>query len=158
MLQELARANRRRLLAFCRSLQARARCCRGPNAGLLAAAALHRTHAEPNSPLVCCVAPLQAEVGTAALDGLLARRLLGPHEQQLAGLGAGAPGLDYHGALALAASCALAADGCAGRARGGGAAQVPWPLYLIGTRDSFTHHLVPVRCGRAGTAMPCVQA
>ena len=25
--------------------------------------------------------------------------------------------------------------------------QVPWPHYFIGTRDSFSHHLVPVRCG-----------
>lgn len=24
--------------------------------------------------------------------------------------------------------------------------QVPHPFYLIGTRDSFTHHLVPLRC------------
>ena len=24
--------------------------------------------------------------------------------------------------------------------------QLPWPFYFIGTRDSFTHHLVPVRC------------
>lgn len=24
------------------------------------------------------------------------------------------------------------------------AAQVPWPFYFIGTRDSFAHHLIPV--------------
>lgn len=97
-------------------------------------------------PCLACLL-VQAEVGAAALGSPLARRLLGPPEQQLPGAGASAPELDYHGAVALAAACALAAEGCGGRMRGGGGAQLPWPFYLIGTRDSFTHHLVPVRCG-----------
>lgn len=99
---ELAAANLRRLLDFCRRLQ--------------------------------------SAVGTDALGSPLASRLLGSAEQQAAAAEA-QPDLDYSGAVALAASCLLAADGC-GR---GAALQLPWPYYLIGTRDSFAHHLVPVR-------------
>ena len=69
--------------------------------------------------MVLCVAPLlppssQAAVGKDALGTPLARQLLGSTDQQAAAAQAQAAAgpLDYSGAVALAASCLQAADGC----------------------------------------------
>ena len=56
-------------------------------------------------------------------------------------------------AMALAALAAAHA-GAASLGLAAGAGRMPWPLYLIGTRDSFTHHL-HAECGRVSSS--CTQ-
>ncbi|KAI3425137.1 hypothetical protein D9Q98_008908 [Chlorella vulgaris] len=108
LLRELAKANQRRLLDFCRRLDA----------------ALDP--AVPSSGAVARLLPGQRMAPEAAADG---RGLL--------------PGLDHNAAIVLAASCLLASDSCCSGGRPT-SLQVPWPFYLIATRDSFTHHLLPI--------------
>ena len=52
--------------------------------------------------------------------------------------------------MALAALAAAHA-GAASLGLAASAGRMPWPLYLIGTRDSFTHHL-HAECSRVSSS------
>ena len=87
-------------------------------AGPLAECPLQPSAPQAHQPLCC---PVE---GTESVSGMLQAVLKGP----------------LSSAKALAVLAAVQ-TGAASLGLAAGLSRMPWPLYLIGTRDSFTHHL-----------------